>query len=141
MFTTKTTGILGVAGLLFLRHWMVSFDEALEVPFVEGLRALWGAWFTVMSFLTTTGFVSVDWEVARAWSGLGAPSVLLLGLAVFGGGVATTAGGVKLLRVHALYRHSVREMEKLVQPSSVGGAGREGRCAGVVWHARKRCGR
>ena len=118
---------LGVAGLLFLRHWMVSFDEALEVPFVEGLRALWGAWFTVMSFLTTTGFVSVDWEVARAWSGLGAPSVLLLGLAVFGGGVATTAGGVKLLRVHALYRHSVREMEKLVQPSSVGGAGREGR--------------
>lgn len=116
-----------VAGLLFLRHWMVSFDEAIAVPFVEGLRALWGAWFTSMSFLTTTGFVSGDWDVARAWSGLGAPSVLLLGLAVFGGGVATTAGGVKLLRVHALYRHSVREMEKLVQPSSIGGAGREGR--------------
>ncbi|MCV6593099.1 MAG: TrkH family potassium uptake protein [Silicimonas sp.] len=116
-----------VAGLLFLRHWMVSFEEGLEVPLLDGLRALWGAIFTTLSFLTTTGFVSGDWEVARAWSGLGAPGVLLLGLAVFGGGVATTAGGVKLLRVHALYQHSMREMEKLVQPSSIGSSGRQGR--------------
>ena len=119
--------VVSIAVLLFLRHWMVSFDDAVDVPLIEGLRGLWGALFTVTSFLTTTGFVSVDWETARAWSGFGAPSVLLLGLAVFGGGVATTAGGVKLLRVHALYQHSVREMEKLVQPSSIGGAGKQGR--------------
>lgn len=50
-----------------------------------------------------------------------------MGLAVFGGGVATTAGGVKLLRVYSLYKHGLREMEKLVQPSSIGGAGRHGR--------------
>ncbi len=118
---------LGVAALLFLRHWMVSFEEGLEVPLIDGIRAIWGAIFTVMSFLTTTGFVSTDWEIAQVWSGLGAPSVLLLGVAVFGGGVATTAGGVKLLRVYALYQHSVREMEKLVQPSSIGGSGSQGR--------------
>jgi trk system potassium uptake protein TrkH len=46
-----------------------------------------------------------------------------MGLAFFGGGVATTAGGVKLLRVYALWKHGVREMEKLVMPSSVGGSG------------------
>ncbi len=40
-----------------------------------------------------------------------------------GGGVATTAGGVKLLRIYALYKHGLREMERLVHPSSVGGAG------------------
>ena len=119
--------IVSVAALLFLRHWMVSFDEAFEITLLEGIRGLWGALFTVASFLTTTGFVSDDWELARSWSGYGAPSVLLLGLAVFGGGVATTAGGVKLLRVYALYQHSVREMEKLVQPSSIGGRGREAR--------------
>ena len=118
---------VSVTGLLFFRHWVVSFEDTVDVTLIEGLRGLWGSLFTVTSFLTTTGFVSVDWEVARAWSGFGAPSVLLLGLAVFGGGVATTAGGVKLLRVHALYQHSVREMEKLVQPSSIGGAGSQGR--------------
>ena len=50
-----------------------------------------------------------------------------MGLAVFGGGVATTAGGVKLLRVYALYRHGVREMERLVHPHSVGGSGQAAR--------------
>ncbi len=116
-----------VAVFLFLRHWVVSFDEGSEVALVEGVKGLWGALFTVTSYLTTTGFESESWSSARAWSGVGTPGVLLLGLAVFGGGVATTAGGVKLLRVYALYQHGLREMEKLVQPSSVGGAGRYGR--------------
>ncbi|NNE81200.1 MAG: TrkH family potassium uptake protein [Silicimonas sp.] len=118
---------VGLALLLFLRHWVVSFEEGAEVTIMEGLRGFWGALFTVTSFLTTTGFESVEWESAQAWSGFGAPGVLLLGLAVFGGGVATTAGGVKLLRVYALYQHGMREMEKLVQPSSISGAGEHGR--------------
>jgi trk system potassium uptake protein TrkH len=46
-----------------------------------------------------------------------------MGLAVIGGGVATTAGGVKLLRVYALYLNGLREMERLVHPSSISGAG------------------
>ena len=33
-----------------------------------------------------------------------------------GGGIATTAGGVKLLRLYALYRHGLREMDKLDPP-------------------------
>ena len=55
-----------------------------------------------------------------------------------GGGVATTAGGVKLLRVYALYKHGMREMDRLVHPSSVAGKGvaarrmrREG--ASIAW--------
>jgi trk system potassium uptake protein TrkH len=119
-------GLLIVASLstlLFFRHFAASFEEGLEVTALEGLMGLWGAVFTVTSFLTTSGFESAHWGTARAWSGLGSPGVLLLGLAVFGGGVATTAGGVKLLRVYALYKHGLREMEKLVLPSSIGGAG------------------
>ena len=115
------------AALLFLWHWIASFETEAGMSLSGGLRALWGALFTVASFLTTTGFVAEEWNVARVWSGLNAPGVLLLGLALLGGGVATTAGGVKLLRVYALYQHGVREMEKLVQPSSIGGQGRQGR--------------
>ncbi len=50
------------------------------------------------------------------------PGLMLLGLSIVGGGVATTAGGVKLLRVYALYKHGTREMERLLHPSSVGGS-------------------
>ncbi len=77
--------------------------------------------------LTTTGFVSAEWGISTVWSGLKTPGLVLLGLALIGGGVATTAGGVKLLRVFALYQHSAREMERLVYPSSVGGSGQVAR--------------
>lgn len=119
--------ILSLSALLFMRHFGASLEGGVKVSPVVGLVALWGTVFTVASFLTTAGFESAEWEAARAWSGLGSPGVLLLGLAVFGGGVATTAGGVKLLRVFALYKHGLREMEKLVQPSSLGGAGQVAR--------------
>ena len=105
---------------LFLRHWIAAFDVGDEENLAAALSALWGGLFTALSFLTTTGFVSLDWEAARDWSGLGTPGLILMGLALVGGGVATTAGGVKLLRVYALYLNGAREIEKLVHPSSVG---------------------
>ena len=123
-------GLLIVAGVplvIFLRHWIGAFDVAAMETLSQAWRALWGAMFTTLSFLTTTGFVSEHWEGARVWSGLGTPGIILMGLALIGGGVATTAGGVKLLRVFALYLNGVREMERLVHPSSVSGAGATGR--------------
>ena len=113
--------------ILFSRHWLGAYDVASEDSLGEAALAFWGAAFTVMSFLTTTGFVSEHWIEARDWSGLATPGIILMGLALIGGGVATTAGGVKLLRVFALYRNGVRELEQLVHPNSVSGAGLTGR--------------
>lgn len=119
--------LIGLPIILFLRHWGGALEVANENNFVAALQSFWGSMFMVMSFLTTTGFESGSWEAARNWSGLQAPGVLLFGLAVFGGGVATTAGGVKLLRLYALVRHGEREIEKLISPNSVGGAGARAR--------------
>ena len=113
--------------LLFVRHFVAAIEADGEIRFAEGLSGFWGALFTTASYLTTTGFESRAWGATRIWSGLETPGLILMGLAVFGGGVATTAGGVKLLRVYALYKHGLRELEKLVQPSSVGGAGQVAR--------------
>jgi trk system potassium uptake protein TrkH len=112
--------VVTVPVALFLRHWFGAYDLAEAQDIGTALRALWGSVFTVLSFLTTSGFASAEWDTAREWSGLGTPGVLLMGLAIIGGGVATTAGGVKLLRVYALYLNGLREMERLVHPSSVG---------------------
>ncbi len=90
-------------------------------------RRFWGAAFTALSFLTTTGFVSPDWIGREDGFGLQPPGLILLALALVGGGVATTAGGVKLLRVYALYRHGQRELQRLIEPASVGGRGQDAR--------------
>ncbi|WP_299924630.1 potassium transporter TrkG [uncultured Pelagimonas sp.] len=115
--------ILIVPMLLFLRHWVAAFEVGDEQNLAAGFRALWGGLFTGLSFLTTTGFVSAEWASAQGWSGLATPGIILIALSILGGGVATTAGGVKLLRVFALYVNGAREIEKLIHPSSVGSSG------------------
>ena len=116
-------GIVGlVAVLVALRHLFGAYDRAVsgeDLPQLWG--AIWGAAFTGLSFLTTTGFVNDDWITARAWSGLTPPGLVLMGLALIGGGVATTAGGVKLLRMVAISRLSEAEMERMIFPSIVSG--------------------
>jgi trk system potassium uptake protein TrkH len=122
-----TVIILGVTILLFLRHWIGADDGVAPVEDSRALASLWGIIFTVTSFLTTTGFISSEWQTATAWSGIGTPGLVLMGLAIIGGGTATTAGGVKLLRVYALLRHGERELEKIIHPSSLGRGGPEAR--------------
>ena len=55
------------------------------------------------------------------------PISVLAVLSLIGGGVATTAGGIKLLRVYTLYKHGVNELNKLSHPRSVTGFGGTGR--------------
>lgn len=103
------------------RHWAGAFEirEGENLPAMG--RAAWGAAFTSLSFLTTTGFVNQDWIASRVWSGLTPPGLVLMGLALLGGGAATTAGGVKLLRVYALTRLGKAEAERMIYPSIVTG--------------------
>lgn len=113
--------------VLFFRHFIGAIEVEASDDAASALRALWGIFFMAVSFLTTTGYESGEWAAARSWSGLPSPGLILLGLAIIGGGVATTAGGVKLLRVYALFRHGERELEKLIHPSSIGGQGQQAR--------------
>ncbi|HLQ19459.1 MAG TPA: potassium transporter TrkG [Tabrizicola sp.] len=118
--------VLSVTLILFLRHWFVA-GEIEGTLTAEALPSFWGILFTATSFLTTTGYVSDDWQTATLWSGIGTPGLVLLGLAIIGGGTATAAGGVKLLRVYALLRQGERELEKIIHPNSIGRGGPEAR--------------
>jgi len=126
-FLTAIVLIGTVTVLLFMRHFIGAADTRVPATAIDVVGAFWGALFTVTSFLTTTGFESYYWDGATDWSGLQTPGLFLIGLALIGGGVATTAGGVKLLRIYALYRHGEREQARLLHPSSIGGGGKDAR--------------
>ncbi|MBC6442368.1 MAG: TrkH family potassium uptake protein [Rhodobacteraceae bacterium] len=112
-----------VALLLFLRHVLAAPGDGPAGV----LTMLWGGLFTVLSFLTTTGFESVAWGGVHGWPDPGSRGLVLMGLAVMGGGIATTAGGIKLMRVYALCKHGQGEISRLRYPSSVIGQGMRGR--------------
>ncbi len=108
---------------LFIYHW-IGRTPPTDATMI---RAIWGGVVLGLSYLTTTGFDSSSTQMAMSWAGLQSPGLLLMGLAIMGGGAATTAGGLKLLRIYALMRHGERELEKLVHPHSLGNAGQEAR--------------
>ncbi len=116
-----------VPAILLLRQWSAAENPAASNDPGTILSAFWGALFTAASFLTTTGYGSAHLGVANDWTGLGPPGLMLLGLAIIGGGTATTAGGVKLLRVYALFRHGERELQHIIHPHSVAGGGGDAR--------------
>lgn len=119
--------LVAVTLILFLRHWVIA--DAANVPISDdrALPSLWGILFTAGSFLTTTGYISAGWQTGAAWSGIDTPGLILMALAVVGGGTITTAGGVKLLRVYALLRHGERELERIIHPNSLGHGGTDAR--------------
>jgi len=88
-----------------------------EFEFSQVLKVLWGACFTSISFLTTTGLVS-EFLPADFVTFIKA-NLILSALAMFGGGVATTAGGIKLLRIYILSIHCKSEVYHLLSPARV----------------------
>ena len=111
--------VSGVVAIMFFRHWIGAIETSSTGELYAGFEALWGSIFMAFSFVTTTGFESAAWNGATAWSGLKTPGVAMLGLAIIGGGAASTAGGVKLIRAALLAKHSLGELRRLARPSSV----------------------
>jgi trk system potassium uptake protein TrkH len=74
------------------------------------------AGFQAASILTTTGYISADYA---AWTGF---SRLIIFLLMFIGGCAgSTAGGVKVVRILALFKMAVTELKYVMYPRRIAG--------------------
>ena len=94
---------------------VVIFLVALPRSGGEGAEAVFRAsLFQVTSIITTTGFVTYDYEL---WGG--AAALALLGLMFMGGMAGSTAGGMKAMRVRMLLRHGLTELKRSVHPRAV----------------------
>ena len=90
-----------------------------SINIVVLLKQLWGIFFTVTSYLVTMGIESKVWSDYPSFALAEVSAVSVMGLAIIGGGVATTAGGVKLLRVYILYRNAAQEVDMMLHPNSI----------------------
>ena len=111
--------VFAVTGLFFANSIFKSIVENTSLDFVMLFKHLWGIFFTVTSYLITMGIESKLWFADPVFASGEVATVALMGLTIIGGGVATTAGGVKLLRVYILYRNAAQEVDMMLHPNSI----------------------
>jgi trk system potassium uptake protein TrkH len=101
-------GVLIAAATVFVTLDLAAHSEDGAIdPFVDVA-------FSVVSILTTTGFMTVDFD---RWPEF-AKGVLFV-LIVSGGCAGSTAGGAKLVRVLIGWKATLREVRQTVSPKSV----------------------
>jgi len=93
---------------LALSHFLLSEDTIMQ--------STTHAFFSIASILTTTGFVSVNYEL---WGSLAA--VLIFVAMLIGGNSGSTAGGFKVSRYVVLIKNIMFQVRRLLHPKAIVG--------------------
>lgn len=78
--------------------------------FNDSLRA---SALAVVSVVTTTGFITEDFSL---WPTFVPLFIIFIGF--MGGCAGSTSGGMKVIRLHLLFKQGVRELQRLIHPSA-----------------------
>jgi trk/ktr system potassium uptake protein len=106
------TRLLGGAALILVITNLLSGSYD---PSISGMEsAVRDSLFQATSLTTTTGFVTADFEVWHPFA------QIVLFLLLFTGGMAgSTGGGVKIMRVMLLLKHTAMELRKQLHPRAI----------------------
>ena len=98
--------VLGVTLILTIGV-MINQNLGLEQAFRDSL-------FTTLTIVTTTGFVTADYEL---WA---LPLAFIVFILMFTGGSAgSTGGGVKMVRILLIIKNSLVELKRLIHPRAI----------------------
>lgn len=95
--------------LIFVPLTAISLSHGLGISLAQGLRK---ASFDIVSALSTTGYSTMSYT---SWPPV-AIGILIL-MMLIGGGMGSTAGGLKLSRVYIMLRLAVLEIRKRLSPT------------------------
>ncbi len=112
-------GSLGVIVLItffIVNHQDPNLVTSIHHPKVWGATesAFRHAAFSVVSVVTTTGFVSADFTM---WSAMA--TTVMFSLFFIGGSAGSTSGGVKIVRHIVMIKSSFYEFKKLLHPNAI----------------------
>lgn len=86
---------------------IISQNFGLEKAFRDSL-------FHIVSLITTTGFITADYEKWTSFS-----QIVFFILLFFGGCAGSTGGGIKIVRHYLLLKNSLLEFRRLIHPRAV----------------------
>ncbi|MHB8952895.1 MAG: TrkH family potassium uptake protein [Pirellulaceae bacterium] len=100
-----------IVGATLLITLLIAQDGSIPGSLAIKLR---DAAFQAVSLLTTTGYVSADYE---RWPTMA--QYILIALMFLGGCAGSTAGGIKVVRVLLLLKHALLQLSVLIHPREV----------------------
>lgn len=100
--------------LFVLGFTVLIFSGLLITTKLPAEQAFRDSLFTVVSVITTTGFVTADYLM---WSPV--LYMLIFILFFFGGSTGSTGGGIKIMRIVLLLKNSYYELRRIIHPSGV----------------------
>lgn len=100
---------------LFIIGFTLLISAGLLITSRYGIeKAFRDSLFHVVSIITTTGYVTVDYLV---WPPI--LIVLIFVLFFFGGSAGSTGGSIKIMRIALLFKNSYYELRRMVHPNAV----------------------
>jgi trk system potassium uptake protein TrkH len=109
----ESLAIAGLAIALAVAYAMAFALAAGSGTVLGPLTALREGFVTAASLVSTTGFE------ARNAGATVLPLALVLMVILIGGGMFSTAGGIKIFRIALMARHSMKELEHIIYPHAV----------------------
>jgi trk system potassium uptake protein len=104
-----TYGITLITVILIIWFWIM--DQEFSDSWLISLRH---ATFTIVSIITTTGFVTVNYEL---WGSFAAQVILML--SIVGACTGSTSGGIKFFRFEILFRIANAQIKTLRTPHGI----------------------
>ncbi|UMZ74001.1 TrkH family potassium uptake protein [Natranaerofaba carboxydovora] len=101
--------LMGLFALILIASFYLYIEEYQEV-----LQAFRYGSFQVVTMVTTTGFATADYDIWAPFM-----RVMLFLLMFLGGCGGSTSGSIKQIRILTLFKHSIREIYKLIHPNAV----------------------
>lgn len=105
----------GIMIIVFTILIGASMFESSHIQSFAGLEKVFrDSLFTVVSIITTTGYVTVDYMLFRpvVW-------MLILIIMLTGASAGSTAGGMKLVRVLLVVKYAYYEFKRIIHPNAV----------------------
>ena len=95
---------------IFIPLTALSLSDGLNISFLEGLRK---AAFDISSALSTSGYSTMSYENCPQ-----AAITMMIIVMLIGGGMGSTAGGLKLTRVYILLRMTMTNIKRRLSPTN-----------------------
>lgn len=108
----KSEELRGYLTIITAATILITVNIASQYP--SYLKAFRYAVFQVASIITTTGFVTADYDLWPMFS-----QVILLSLMFIGACAGSTGGGIKVSRIMMLSKHALQELKRILHSRTV----------------------